>query len=225
MKTVLKTFIIVIFAAIALHAQIPNSTAIITKMIEVYGEEKNLAQLNNYEQTWHIETKTSDTNGTDKRTVHLPTSLKTELIYPHKTEIRTLENGIGSKQFGSTTVQAQGPMLDAMKAQLMRLFHPLILKDNITRINVSETPEHYILAFAADSVTAEYYVSKQSYLIDKVIGRLQMGSQTMEFLTLYEDYKLLNGVMIPYTEVKYAGSVNTAVMRLSEMKFTSVPLQ
>lgn len=193
-------------------------------MIEAYGGEKNLAQLNNYEQTWHIETKTSDTNGTDKRTVHLPTFLKTELIYPNKTEIRTLENGIGTKQFGSATIQAQGPMLDAMKAQLMRLYHPLIFKDNVTRINISENPEHYILGFTADSVTAEYYVSKQSYLIEKVIGRLQMGYQTMEFLTLYEDYKLLNGVRIPHTETKYAGSVNTAMMRLTEMKFTSAPL-
>lgn len=188
-------------------------------MIEQYGGEKNLARLNNYEQTWHIETKTTDTNGTDKRTVRLPTFLKTELIYPHKTEIRTLENGTGTKQFGSATIQAQGAMLDAMKVQLMRLFHPLIFKDNITQISVSEAPEHYILAFAANSVTAEYYVSKQSHLIEKVIGRLQMGSQAMEFLTLYEDYKLLNGVMIPYTEIKYAGNVNTAVMRLKEMKF------
>jgi len=222
MKIILKAFLALIFISLTLHAQALSGTAVIEKMIEAYGGEKNLVQLNNYEQVWHIETKTSDTNGTDKRTVHLPAFLKTELIYPHKTEIRILENNIGTKQFGTATIQAQGPMLDAMKVQLMRLFHPLVLKEKIKAITVSDTPEHFLLALTANSVSAEYYVSKNSYLIEKVIGRLQIGAQTMEFLTLYKDYKPFNGAMVPYTEVKYAGSVNTAVMRLQEMKFTDL---
>lgn len=220
MKIILKTFITLIFLSLALHAQSPSKAVLINKMIEVYGGEKNLAQLNNYEQVWHIETKTSDTNGTDKREVHLPIFLKTELIYPQKSEIRILINDYGTKQFGQEKIQAKGPMLDAMKAQLIRLFHPLILKEKIADITASETPEYYLLAITANSVTAEYFVSKKSYLIEKVIGRLQMGPQNMEFLTLYEDYKPINGVMVPHTEIKYAGSVNTAVMRLQEMKLT-----
>lgn len=221
MRITLKIVLAIIFFTIALHAKMPKSEVIIDKMIEVYGGDKNLKQLNDYEQIWNIETKTTDTNGTDKRTVHLPIFLKTELVYPQKSEIRTLINDYGTKQFGEEKIQAKGPMLDAMKLQLMRIFHPLLLKEKIRSITVSETPQHYLLALQADSLTAEYFVSKKSYLIEKVIGRLQMGSQNMEFLTLYEDYKSLNGVMLPHTEIKYAGSVNTAIMRLEEMKFTT----
>ncbi|MEN8147378.1 MAG: hypothetical protein ABFR02_07150 [Campylobacterota bacterium] len=223
MKTVIKIFLTVSLFAIALHAQAPTSEVVVNKMIEAYGGEKSIMQLNNYEQFWHIETKTRDTNGTDTRAVHMPILLRTELVYPHKTEVRTLINDYGTKQFGQKKVQAEGAMLDAMKLQLMRLFHPLVLKEKLGDITLSETSEHYVLDLKAGSISAEYFVSKKSYLIEKVVGHLKMGSQGMEFLTLYEDYTSLNGVMLPRKEVKYAGSVNTAVMRLQKMTFTAPP--
>lgn len=198
----------------SLHAQTSQSQIIIDKMIETYGGEKNLAQMNHYDQIWNIETKTTDTNGTDKRSVHLPSYLKTELIYPDKTEIRTLDHDTGTKQFGSQTIPAHGPMLDAMKAQLMRLYHPLILKEKIADITLSEENEYHVLTLNEGTVSADYFVSRKSHLIDKVVGRLQMGPQQMEFLTLYNDYHPFEGVMIPHQETKYAGSVNTAIMRL-----------
>jgi len=219
----MKSILVLVFAitlfSISLHAKTPESKIIINSMIKGYGGEKNLRQLNDYEQVWHIETKTSDTNGTDKRTAHLPFFLKTELKKKKKTETRTLINDYGTKQFGEEKIEAKGPMLDAMKLQLMRLFHPLILKEKIKTVTVSEIPEHYILTLHADTLSADYFVSKKSYLIVKVVGHLQMGSQNMEFVTLYEDYKPINGAMVPHTEIKYAGSVNTAVMHLQEMTF------
>ena len=208
MKTVIKILLAVSLFAIALHAQTPTRDVVVNKMIEAYGGEKSIKQLNNYEQFWHIETKTRDTNGTDTRAVHMPILLRTELVYPHKTEVRTLIKDYGTKQFGQKKVQAQGAMLDAMKLQLMRLFHPLVLKAKVSDITLSETPEHYVLDLKAGSISSEYFVSKKSYFIDKVVGHLKMGSQGMAFLTLYEDYTSLNGVMLPRREVKYAGDVN-----------------
>lgn len=221
MKTALKTLISFAVLTLSLHAQTPQSQTLLNHMIDAYGGEKKLVQLNHYDQVWNIETRTTDTNGTDKRSVHLPSYLKTELIYPNKTEIRILDHDTGTKQFGSQTIPAHGPMLDAMKAQLMRLYHPMILKEKIADITVSETQEHYILSLNAGTVSADYFVSRKSYLIEKVVGRLQMGPRQMEFLTLYDDYKPFNGVMIPYTETKYAGSINTAVMRLETITLTS----
>ena len=223
MKTVINAFLTATLFAVALHAQTPSSEVVVNKMIEAYGGEKNLEQLNNYEQSWHIETMTTDTNGTDTRAVHMPILLRTELVYPHKTEVRTLIKDYGTKQFGQKKVQAQGAMLDAMKLQLMRLFHPLILQEKLSDITLTETSEHYVLDLKGGSISSEYFVSKKSYFIEKVVGHLMMGAQEMAFLTLYDDYTSLNGVMLPRKEVKYAGSVNTAVMRLQKMTFTSPP--
>ncbi|MCK9372636.1 MAG: hypothetical protein M0P91_05520 [Sulfuricurvum sp.] len=219
MKSLLPLWLAITLFAVSLHAKIPENKTIIAKMIKGYGGEKNLRQLNDYEQIWHIETKTTDSNGTDKRAVHLPFFLKTELIYPNKTETRTLINDYGTKQFGEEKMEVRGAMLDAMKLQLIRLFHPLVLKEKMKSLSLSEVPEYYVLTLHADHLSADYFVSKKSYLIEKVVGHLQMGEQNMEFVTLYEEYKPINGVMLPHTETKYAGNVNTAVMRLKEMKF------
>ncbi len=222
MKSVLKVLAGVTALVMTLQAQTPGE-AVVEKMIEVYGGEKNLKQLNNYTQQWHIETMTSDTNGSDTREVNLPIFLYTKLLYPHKSETRMLINDYGTKEFSQKKIQATGPMLDAMKLQRMRLYHPLILKNNLNAISVEQTPEHYVLVLKEKALTAKYFVSKRSYLIDKVIGELNMGGQKMEFLTLYEAYQARNGVMLPHKEVKFAGGVNTAVMRLQQMKFTPPP--
>lgn len=219
MKIAIKLFLTMMIFGSSLYAEDRSAEVIIEKMIKAYGGEENLKQLNKYEQVWHIEAKTNNKNGTDNRKVVMPGYLYTKLQYKFKTEIRELIDNKGKKQFGKKIIKAQGPMLDAMKLQLMRLYHPLELKHSIERIEIIKNEEYYLLSLSQNGVTAEYFVSKENYLIQKVIGRLKMGSQEIEFLTFYEDYKSVNGVMIPHREVKYAGSVNTAVMRLQNTKF------
>jgi len=223
MKRVLKIFLTITFIVSALNAGEPTKEQLISDMIKAYGGEKNIRQLNSYMQVWDIETKTNGGKGVDNRRVDMPYFLRTELIYPDKTETRVLIKDYGTKDFGTRKIQAQGPMLDAMKLQLMRLFNPLVLRDNLKDIRLFIKKKYYLLSFKRATITAEYFVSKKSFLVSKVIGRLKMGSRNMDFLTLYEDYRPVLGVMVNHKEVKYAGSVNTAVMRLKEMKFLKTP--
>ena len=219
MKKVIQLILAVALSVTAMYGAEPSATKLLDKMIAAYGGAENLKQLNDYKQSWHIETKVSDTNGSDLREVMIPSYLYTHLSYSHKSEVRILEGDKGVKKFGQKTIEAKGPMLDAMKLQLMRLFHPLELKKRVKNIKLSLTPTHYMFSLDENGLTAEYFVSKKSFLIQKVIGRLQIGGQKMEFLTLYQDYKRVNGVMVPHKEVKYAGEVNTAIMRLQVTQF------
>jgi len=221
LHTLLFTFTLI---ATGLYANTPpNAKVVIERMIIAYGGEQNIQKLNAYEQVWKIETKTTDTNGTDERMVMMPNSLTTKLIYPDKTEVRMLHNNYGTKKFDNKIIQAKGPMLDAMKLQLMRLYHPLVLQSKLSAISTSEDATHYILTLTQGTVSASYFVSKENYLVEKVIGKLRMGGQDMEFVTLYEDYRPIHGVMVPHKEVKYAGDVNTAIMHLQKMRFIAAP--
>jgi len=223
MNRVLKIFLTIAFIVSTLNAGEPTREQLITNMIRAYGGEKNIKQLNSYMQVWDVETKTNDGNGTDNRRVDMPYFLRTELIYPDKTETRVLIKDYGTKDFGTRKILAQGPMLDAMKLQLMRLFNPLVLRDNLKEIRLFIKKKYYLLSLKRGSITAEYFVSKKSFLVNKVIGRLKMGSRNMEFLTLYDDYKPVLGVMVNHKEIKYAGDVQTAVMRLKAMRFLKTP--
>ena len=214
----IKSALATVLLLTSLNAKDIASDEILNKMINVYGGEKNITKMNSYEQVWLIEAKTGNSNGTDHRKVSLPSSLSTELTYPDKKESRTLINGYGVKEFGDKKVVASGPMLDAMKLQLMRLYNPLILKNRAQNIEAASDDANYILTLKEGGLETKYFVSKRDYLIEKVVGKLSFGAQSMEFVTLYKNYEKQNGVMMPTTEVKYAGEVNTAVMKLQALK-------
>lgn len=214
----IKSALATVLLLTSLNAKESASDEILDKMINVYGGEKNITNMNSYEQVWLVEAKARNSNGTDHRRVSLPSSLHTELTYPDKKETRTLVDGHGVKEFGDKKVVASGPMLDAMKLQLMRLYNPLVLKNRAQNIELSSDDTNYILTLKEGDIETKYFVSKREYLIEKVIGKLSFGTQSMEFVTLYKNYEKKEGVMMPTTEVKYAGDVNTAIMKLQAVK-------
>ena len=217
MKKLTALFVMLTLINCSLNATELSVDTIISKMVTTYGGEENLKKLNSYTQIWDIESKVKDVNGTDTRMVILPTSLKTDIEYPNKKEIRVLHNGYGSKTTNKQRVVVEGPMLLAMKLQLMRLYTPLTLKKNSADIKLIEQKEHYVLQLSKDDVASQYFVSKKSFLIDQVIGQLKMQGSTMQFLTMYRHYIKVDGALTPQMEIKFAAGTNTAIMRLREM--------
>ena len=207
-----------IFVQLLVAKKLSVSDLLDRVMVE-YGGENNLKQLNSYKQIWDVETKMGNQKGTDQREVKLPNFLKVELTYPNRSEIRVLDNGKGIKKYPNKTIKANGPMLDAMKLQLMRLYHPLELKKRAKDIKLLDDEQFYILVLKQDNLVANYFVSKKDYLIKLVIGELSINGSKMAFKTFYEDYSLESGVMLPHKEIKYAGNVNTAILKLKEISF------
>jgi len=218
MKIVTKILLIVAFFALSVEASGLNKEAIVDKMIEVYGGEALLWQVSSYDQVWEIDRKTDNKKGVDYREVTLPDYLRTKLIYTDKIEIRTLLKNKGEKEVNGKKKNQIGPMLEAMKLQLMRLYSPIILKKQIRNITLSVSPTYYELSLAKGTSIAKYFVSKKSFLVEKVIGTLKVGKDTMEFKTLYQDYRNIHGLMLAHKEIKYASDINTAVMSLKDMK-------
>ncbi len=219
MRQIITIFLIITFLTSSAYAKELNKNEVIKMMIKTYAGEKKLSQLDSYEQMWSVEFMNSEKSGFEKRTVKLPHSLKNEIIYPERKEVRILTKNSTKKIFGDKEEDVKGPLADAMKLQLLRLYHPLELKRRVDDLNITQNQKQHILTLKKDRISIEFIVSKKDFLIEKVIGRLQMGPQQMEFLTKYEDYKLVNGVMVAHKEIKYVGSMNTAIMELKEMKF------
>jgi hypothetical protein len=193
-------------------------------MIDRYGGAAALEKLNApYSQHWDLVAMTSNEKGTDQRTIDLPRMLTVELTYPSKSEKRILDGDSGEKIYDKTRhVAVNGPGLMAMKLQRMRLYNPLLLQQRAAKIEVTEDSDaYYRLTLHEGGLTTDYYVNRQTLLIDKVTGTLQINGMAMSFLTEYRDYKKVEGVMLPHTEIKYAGNVNTAVLTLRETHFGS----
>lgn len=206
----------------ALFAAQFESAQLLNQMVERYGGATALEKLNTpYRQYWNLVAMTRNEKGTDQRTIDLPRMLTVELTYPSKSEKRILDGDSGEKIFDKTRHEvAHGPGLMAMKLQRMRLYNPLLLQRRATKIEMAEDGDaYYRLSLREDDLVSDYYVNRQTLLIDKVVGTLQINGISMSFLTEYKDYKEVEGVMLPHTEIKYAGNVNTAVLTLRETHF------
>jgi len=214
--------LVTLFVSLNLSANTNPVEKIVAQMISSYGGAEALEKLNNpYQQIWRLNAIARNTQGNDLRSIALPEKLQVELTYPDSSETRILIGDQGLKIYDDTKqVKAEGPMLDSMRLQRMRLYNPLILQEQIASITLSEKNGRYCLTLSESGLVTNYHVNKKTHLIEVVIGTLQMGGMTMQFRTEYNDYKASDGVMLPHQEVKYAGNVNTAVLTLLATHFT-----
>lgn len=204
------------------HAALPDAATILSDMVERYGGAEALDKLNGpYKQFWDLVALTSNEKGTDQRTIDLPNKLIVELTYPSKSEKRILDGDSGEKIYNKARhITVKGPGLMAMKLQRMRLYNPLLLQNIANKITTAEGEDgHYKLTLHEEALTTTYYVNRKTLLIDKVTGTLEMNGNAMTFMTEYHDYKSVEGVMLPHKEVKYVGTINTAVLTLQKTQF------
>jgi len=211
-----------LFMSLNISAKANTADEILKQMVSSYGGTEALEKLNTpYQQIWHLNATARNAQGNDLRSIDLPEKLQIELSYPNSSETRILFGNQGLKIYNDTKqVKAEGPGLDAMRLQRMRLYNPLLLEEKASEIKVSEAGGRYILTLSEQGLTTDYHVNKQSHLIEIVVGTLQMGGMPMQFRTEYHDFKMEAGVILPHREIKYAGNVNTAVLTLLATHFT-----
>ncbi len=222
----MKKFLLIsllMLLGISSHAESLDINTLLNKMVAAYGGEEALKKAGSYTQEWEVTAMMSGEKGVDRRKVTLPDTLYIDLNYPSRSETRILKEGQGIKITNQTNKRvAQGPMLDAMKLQLMRLYTPTMLQQHASSMQINTQKEFYILRLPQGSIVTDYYVDAKSFRITKVIGTLSMGGNIMSFVTQYSDFKMVEGVLVPHHEVKYAGNVNTAVLTLKSMRYITV---
>ena len=190
------------------------------KMIAAYGGAENLKKLDSMVQEWDLLALPRNQQGTDKRSVRLPEQLKVELTYPDKQETRVLNGDSGYAIFDDRAPSSASAMqTSAMRLQLMRLYSPLTLRDKRDALKYSRRGGYAVLTLREHGLQADYVVDTDSWHIVKVMGKLSVNGASMQFVTEYSDYSMVDGVLIHHRENKWVGGTNTAVLRLQRMTF------
>jgi outer membrane lipoprotein-sorting protein len=188
------------------------------RMIATYGGEENLQKLDSMVQEWDLLALTRNQQGTDKRSVRLPEQLKVELTYPGKQETRVLNGDSGYAIFDDRAPAAASAMqTGAMRLQLMRLYSPLTLRDKRDALELSRSGGYMVLTLMEHGLQTDYVVDTDTWHIVKVMGKLSVNGMTMQFVTEYSDYSMVDGVLIHHRENKWVGGTNTAVLRLQRI--------
>jgi len=206
-----------------------GSSTLIDEMIEAYGGEEKLKLLDSYSVLWNMNAIAKSDTGKDVRHVKQPDKLRVELFYDSgNVELRILDGDQGISGIQGQGQQKAAPMqVNAMKIQRARLYTPLVLKSKAEGVTLSEEDGVKVLSIKEGDLVTKYYVNAQTKLIEKSVGILSMGGQSMEFITEYSDYREVKSASTPgvagpifaHKEVKYAMGMNTAVNTLMDIKF------
>ena len=223
MRKLFVLFILVFFYAIPASGETVKIEKLLDQMINAYGGEENLKKLNTYRQEWNLTAAMSGEKGLDRRSVALPNRLRVELVYFSHNELRILKGDRGLKIYNRTQKEkVKSPGLDAMKLQRMRLYHPLILKERLSNSRLTQKEGLPVIILSEKGLITEYYINSSTFMIEKVIGLIKTGGMSMEFKTLYSDFRKEEGVVLPHKEVKFAGATNTAVLTLKKIELLKV---
>lgn len=204
----------------AIHAQALDREEVLNRLVESYGGAENLRKLDNAVQEWDMVAIKSKRHGSDIRHIRIPGQLVVMLIYPGKTETRILKDDEGMVSFDDgEPFKATPPQRDAMRLQLMRLYSPLVLRDKSEAVTLTIDGDYCALTLDEHGVRADYLVNMDTWRIEKVAGTLNFSGTPMRFLTEYSEFEFEEGVLVHHKENKFAGNVNTAMLKLRKVTF------
>jgi len=199
----------------ALNSQSFDLDTVLGQIIDAYGGEENLRKLDSQIQEWDVVALMGNRHGTDVRTIRTPDQLKVELTYPGKKETRIVNGEASHVIYSGAPAQiAVQPQSDAMRLQLMRLYSPLVLRDRLDHLTLTVKGESYALTLIEHGVHVDYVVNTENWRIESVVGSLPVNGTAMQFLTEYSGFRFRDGVLVHERENKFAGGVNTAVLKL-----------
>ena len=202
------------------YPQPSDVQTVLDRLIQTYGGESNLRKMDSMIQEWDMTALMGNRQGTDTRYVRAPDQLRVDLNYPKKSETRVLNSETAFVIFeGTEPEKVSGIQRDAMRLQLMRLYSPLMLRNKIESVSLTEEGGLMALSLVENGVHVHYMINKENWHIEKVAGSLLMNGNEIQFLTEYSDFKVIEGVLVHQKENKFAGGMNTAVLQLRKIAF------
>jgi hypothetical protein len=155
--------------------------------------------------------------GPTVRVFERPDRLKVGMRYPEGSEVRLLDGTRGWRNSGGEPLaEARGPMLDAMVLQACRADVPWILVERGTHARRIEdqvrdgTPLIGIEIPIQEGLQFRAYVHPTSFRVVMSQGILEHGGMQTHFETIYDDFRIVEGVLFAFREENYASGTHTA---------------
>jgi hypothetical protein len=197
--------------------------ALIDRTVEGYGGEEALRKAAAVRETGKVTSlMRGGMAGDIVREFERPDRLRVVIRYGSDTEVRVYDGKTGWREGRVVT----GPPLDAMVLQAARMALPLILLDRKGNLVDKGTS-----SFGGKEVrTVDLPLGNGLTLtvgLDPASGRIVrssgtggmgMGGKPLEFVTRYDDYRLVDGVLHPFREENYANGFVTGETTLSRVE-------
>jgi hypothetical protein len=211
--------VLVAFLTLPAMAWADEVSTLVDKVVANYGGRQKLAAIRTLHETGKISSLRTGQTGTVERWFASPDRLRLDTRYPNgEAESRILDKNAAYKN----GTPAQGPLVAATKLQAARFRLPLLLTEQAAK-PAGTSPEGWTLLVVdlGEGLTVEAQIDPDTALIRRSRGLLSMGGQVMEFVTDYDDFRKVDGVLVAHHEGHAAMGMTTGESRLDKVEINS----
>jgi len=215
--------------ALAESASAEDVPALLRRTVEAYGGTEALARVVAVRERGEVRPRQRHPGevGRVLRVFQGAERLRVEIEYSAGArEVRLLDGSRGWRD----GVAVSGPLLDSMAIQAARLALPRLLQEQsgalIDRGSVTrgEAPRRQLELPLGGARALVVEIDPDTGRILRSVGRLAMGDGgAMEFVTEYDDFRDVDGVVFAFRERNFAGGVETAETVLESVELLAAP--
>lgn len=222
-KRAMQYLVLFVASVIALIAAAPvqESKTVIDKVIAAYGGRERLAKIKTIAAEGRITAIMRGDEGTYRRTLRRDGNLFVDIIYSRSSERRILHKDKGYRGTGGKMEEVSGPRFQAMVYQYNELNLPYGLLDDtftVTELRkdiVNGEAVHVIRLVDRAGNQMEVFVHAANYRIVKCEGFFVMGTESTSLSAEFGDFKTVDGVLLPFKIVNYAGGRKISVTTIN----------
>jgi hypothetical protein len=198
----------------------PQVAKLVSQVIDTYGGEKALRGALGYHVTGNQWAMQNETPIQTERWFGRPDRLHRGYPDHHETRITA-----GAEGWSGASVDAVAPVnpvkLQAMRLQTVRLDTPLRLLEHQNEIESLENDNEgrAVLRIPIDTgLYIDYHIHLKTHQITRVTTGMT-GPPAMEFATDYDQFQKVDGVLVPFKEVTYAGGMVTSRFQVTKFEW------
>ena len=200
-------------------AQDAELARVIDAVLDAYGGVERLRGVEAIRQEGQIRTS-SGGHGIVVRISRGGTALSSLVHYQDRVELRILEDGSGWRGSTPATLEAvQGPLLVSMEMQAARILAPWFLDSH--RNEVRRLPDEEDLLVLSiglgEGRELRLWIDPAVHHIVRSTSLMDMGPMTLTFTSRYDDFRLVDGVLIPHAEENSAQGTPTSSVQLGRV--------
>lgn len=212
----------------AAHAEKkPDLAKIVAKVVDAYGGAEAMRAKQGYHASGEQWATQSEEPIKVERWFGRPDRLRLELAYPDHHETRITSGDLGWSGDSIESIAPSNPFkLQAMRLQTARLDLPLRLLEQQGEIEWrgKDHDGRAVLRLPIDKdLSVDYYVDTKTYRITRIVMTMS-GPPAMDFSADYDDFKKVDGVLVPFKEITYAGNTVTSEYHTTAFEWNPVHL-
>jgi hypothetical protein len=196
-------------APVAAEGDAGRVEAALAAVMDAYGGRDRLLAAEGYRVEGRVLSLADGVNGTLDLELALDGSMRAELRYPGRTEVRILAGALAWHGGSRRQRPAEPDMADSMRLQYHRLAAPFELAESSAAdlADEGDSPEGWIRLRRewGERTSTLYEIDPGTGMIQRVRGMLGEGEDAIEFVADSADFRDIEGVLFPFRITTYVG--------------------